>query len=46
MRTGEDVRAANAQARGALDDANHRLMSDDAFYDAVCRDFSSPSCRR
>ena len=46
MRAGQDVRLANAQARGALDTANHRLMADDAFWDAVCRDFSTPTCKR
>ena len=46
MRAGQDARLANAQARVALDTSNHRLMADDAFYDAVCRDFSTPTCNR
>ena len=44
MRAGQDARAANAQARGALAQANDKLMSDRAFYDAVCRGFSAGPC--
>ena len=45
MHAGMDIRVANVQARGALDAANSKLMSDSAFYDAVCRGFSTPSCK-
>ncbi len=36
MTAGQDARAANAQARGALATANHRLVDDRAFYLSVC----------
>lgn len=44
MHAGQDVRAANAEARGALDTANTKLMSDRAFYIAVCQGFSATPC--
>ena len=44
MHAGQDARAANAQARGALAQANDRLMADSAFYGAVCSGFSATPC--
>ena len=44
MNRGQDVRAANAQARGALAQANHRLRDDHAFYVGVCGEFSATPC--
>lgn len=44
MRAGQDARAANAQARGALATANTRLSNDRAFYAATCQGFSSTPC--
>ncbi len=44
MTAGQDARAANAQARGALASANTRLADDRAFYAAVCAAFGSHPC--
>ena len=44
MHSGQDVRAANVEARGALDNANTKLMSDRAIYIAVCQGFSATPC--